>query len=238
MRKLLALPFIVASLACCTGTASAAVANFKVTIKGSFATGGSATQSGCYTYDADGNTVPLPDKSGKVTETDTFASARSHLIQVGHIRGEPIGAGRLHKTMPLRVTTTRTSDMIGGGDIPGCRPADFDIPAQPTCGTKTHTYQADISGSNRDQSLVYVFIRQRSYIYQPGDPFSNCGMVDGEPWFGDADSPRAKVSVKRLFNRHVRKVVLHAKASKSGKNWSYSEKYTLTLVRVKGTTLG
>ena len=247
MRKLLVLPIAIAVLASCAGSASAAIANFKASLTGTYTTSGAVTESDCWAPDSDGNRVPLPPQTGHVTSTDAFGSVRPNVIQVGHIRGEPLGSGRLHpnRVMPLKVTSTRTGTLGPYGSVNGCTPPPFDEPPS-DCGTKTATYGADIVGPRKGQALGFTFIRANAYIYQPDDPFTACGLSPGEKWMGFVNCPMAKASLARLFNPRVHKIVLRASVSKPtgdpdpsdqmGASSTYTESYKLTLIRIKGTT--
>jgi hypothetical protein len=247
MRKFLILPLAIALLACGTGTASAAIANFKATLNGTYTTAGTATENDCWTPGPDDSRTPLPPQTGHVTSTDTFASLHSEVIQVGHIRGEPLGSGRLHENgvMHLKVASTRASTLGSSGEVNGCQPPAFDEPPS-DCGAKSATYGADIVGGRKGQKLGFTFIKAHAYIYQPGDPFTACGLAPGEFSMGSVNCPLAKVSLAKLFNRRVHKIVLRASASKTftdpepqdsiAASSSYTETYTLTLVRIKGTT--
>lgn len=247
MRRLLILPLTIAILAFGTGTASAAIANFKATLKGTYTTVGTATEDDCWAPDGDGNQIAIPPQTGHVTSTDTFASIHSEVIQVGHIRGEPLGSGRLHPAgvMKLRVASNRASTLGTYGTVNGCQPPAPDDPPS-DCGAKTATYGADIVGGRKGQELGFTFIKSHAFIYQPDDPFTACGLAPGELWMGHVNCPLAKVSLAKLFNPRVHRIVLRAKVSKpfSGGNSeshvsamsSYSENYTLTLVRIRGTT--
>jgi hypothetical protein len=247
MRRLTILPLAIAILAGGTGTASAAIANFHASLKGVYTTSGTATEDDCWTPGPDDSQTQLPPQTGHVTSTDTFASVHPNVIQVGHIRGEPLGSGRLHPggVMPLRIVSTRASNLGTYGSVNGCQPPAPDEPPS-DCGTKTGTYGADIVGGRKGQKLGFTFIKAHAFIYQPDDPFTACGLTPGASWMGHVNCPLAKVSLAKLFNPRVRKIVLRASASKTvsdpdpqdhiSASSSYTEKYTLTLVRIKGTT--
>jgi rubredoxin len=249
MRKLLAVPVLIAVLALGAGSASAAIANFRASLTGTYTTSGSVTESGCWAPGPppDGDQIPLPPQTGHVTATDSFSSVRPNVIQVGHIRGEPVGAGRLHPNgvMPLKVTSTRTSTLGSYGTVNGCTPAPPEEPPS-DCGTKAGTYGADIVGARKGQALGFTFIKAHAYIYQPDDPFSECGLTAGENWMGHVNCPMAKVSLAKLFNPRVHKIVLSARGSKTlgdpdpgdqtSAGSTYTETYKLTLIRIKGST--
>lgn len=247
MRKLLVLSVALGLLTFGAGTSSAAIANFKASLTGTYSTSGTATESDCWTPGPDDSRTPLPPQTGHVTSTDTFKSLRPNVIQVGHIRGEPLGSGRLHpnRVMQLSVTSTRNSTLGPYGTVNGCQPPAFDEPPS-DCGTKTATYGADIVGPRKGQALGFTFIKSHAYIYQPDDPFTECGLSPGEYWMGHVNCPMAKASLAKLFNARVHKIVLRAKVSKtvgnpnSGGSTSgsstYTESYKLTLIRIKGTT--
>ncbi len=247
MRKLLLLSVAIGLLTFGAGTSSAAIANFKASLTGTYTTSGTATENDCWTPGPDDSQTQLPPQTGHVTSTDTFKSVRPNVIQVGHIRGEPLGAGRLHpnRVMQLKVTSTRSGTLGPDGTVNGCQPPSFD--EQPSdCGTKTGTYGADIVGPRKGQALGFTFIKSHAYIYQPGDPFNECGLAPGENWMGFVNCPMAKASLAKLFNAHVHKIVLRAHVTKtvgnpeSGGNITgtstYTESYKLTLIRIRGTT--
>ena len=250
MRKLLlSLAVAIGLLTFGAGTSSAAIANFKASLTGTYSTSGTITESDCWTPGADDTRNPLPPQTGHASSTDTFSSVRPNVIQVGHIRGEPLGSGRLHPNgvMQLKVSSTRTSMLGRYGTVNGCQPPAFDEPPS-DCGTKTGTYGADIVGPRKGQALGFTFIKSHAYIYQPDDPFTECGLSPGENWIGHVNCPMAKVSLAKLFNPRAHKIVLRASASKTvsdpdpsdqtSAGSTYTESYRLTLIRIKGTTHG
>ena len=72
------LHIIAAVLAFGAGSASAAIANFKASLTGTYTTSGSVTESGCWEPGPppDGDQIPLPPQTGHVTATDSFSSVR------------------------------------------------------------------------------------------------------------------------------------------------------------------
>src|SRR4051812_46027626 len=85
--------------------AATRTARFDVTLKGTYATTAVATETGCYTLDAQGRRVPLADQSGRAAETTTVASTRANAIQVSRTDRAPLVAGRVARTrtLPLAV---------------------------------------------------------------------------------------------------------------------------------------
>jgi hypothetical protein len=226
------------------GTAEARTARFNVTLKGSYSTTGTGTERGCWTVDANDNATQLPPQSGNASETDTFASTRANGIVVSSILGRPPapGALKLHRLLPVRVTSTRTSSLGSHGGAHGCRPNDGEGDATPDCGTKTRTFGAGVIGVSGQVALSYQFINfKASTLWRPPDPFNGCWLSLAQQWYGFAlDHGAAKVSASKLFNPHLPRIVLTGKRSghrsrtegELSGTATFSEHYTLTLTRI------
>jgi hypothetical protein len=242
MRTLLTAIVALTLLAC--GTAEARTAHFEVTLTGSYSTSGTATETGCSSVDADDNVHPLPPQTGSAGETVSFASTRPVAFVVSSLFRRPplVGPLRLHRLIPVRVTAKRTSTLGDHGTVRGCQPGD-DVGA-PTadCGVKRRTYSTTVFGSTARPLFGYHFVNyDASTLWRPPDPFKACWLSIAQQWYGGARThATAKVSATKLFNPHVRRIVLPGRRSGSGKRTEgnlsatakFSERYTLTLTRI------
>jgi hypothetical protein len=240
MRKLLAATAASMLLVC--GVADARSARFNVTMKGSYSTTGTGTESGCFSVDANDKVTQLPPQSGNASENDSIASTRSYGVVVTSLFGEPpsVGPLKLNRLLPLRVTATRTSSLGDHGSARGCRPNSGVGDPTPDCGTKVRTYPASVFGAPRQRVFGYQFIRNNAFITQPPDPFLGCSLSIAQQWYGSLlEHPLARVSASRLFNPRVHTIVLTGK--RSGRRTrtegevsgtaTFSERFTLTLKR-------
>ncbi len=242
MRKLLAATAALMLLAC--GVAEARTARFNATLKGTYSTTGTGTERGCFTVDANDNVIPLPPQSGNASETDTFASTRANGIVVSSLFGQPPSVGnlRLHRLLPVRVTSTRTSTLAGHGSARGCSPNSGVGDPTPDCGTKTRTYGVGVFGSPRRPAFGFLFVNySASALWRPPDPFNGCWLSIAQQWFGgQLDHPTTRVSASKLFNPHVHRIVVTGRRSGSRSRTSgelsgtatFGERYTLTLKRI------
>jgi hypothetical protein len=240
MRNLLAATAALTLLAC--GVADARSARFNVTMKGSYSSTATGTESGCFSVDANDNVTQLPPQSGNASERDSIASTRSYGVVVTSLFGEPpsVGPLKLNRLLPLRVTATRTSSLGDHGSAKGCRPNSGVGDPTPDCGTKVRTYPVSVFGAPRQRVFGYQFIRSNAYTTQPPDPFLGCSLSIAQGWYGSfLEHPLARVSASRLFNPRVHTIVLTGKSSgrrtrtegEVSGTATFSERYTLTLKR-------
>jgi hypothetical protein len=216
-------------------------ARFQVSLTGTYASTGVATETGCYTLDAHGGRVPIADQSGRAAETTTFASPRPTVVAVSRIDRGPLVAGRVRPTrpLPLDVRVTRLSALGPTGAVRACRPAAGPDPVPADCGTKARTFAVDLYGVATRSALGFRFIRRNRFVFLPVDVFHNCSLVPAQVWFGFFDHAVAYVSPTRLFNTRRRTLVLHGRhagrrsagmGSTTGTTF-FRERYTLTLRR-------
>jgi hypothetical protein len=240
MRNLLAATAALTLLVC--GVADARSARFNVTMKGSYSSTSTGTESGCFSVDANDNVTQLPPQSGNASERDSLASTRSYGVVVTSLFGEPpsVGPLKLNRLLPLRVTATRTSSLGDHGSARGCRPNSGVGDPTPDCGTKVRTYPVSVFGAPRQRVFGYQFIRSNAYTTQPPDPFLGCSLSIAQGWYGSLlEHPLARVSASRLFNPRVHTIVLIGKSSgrrtrtegEVSGTATFSERYTLTLKR-------
>jgi hypothetical protein len=240
MRNLLAATAALTLLVC--GVADARSARFNVTMKGSYSSTSTGTESGCFSVDANDNVTQLPPQSGTASERDSLASTRSYGVVVTSLFGEPpsVGPLKLNRLLPLRVTATRTSSLGDHGSARGCRPNSGVGDPTPDCGTKVRTYPVSVFGAPRQRVFGYQFIRSNAYTTQPPDPFLGCSLSIAQGWYGSLlEHPLARVSASRLFNPRVHTIVLIGKSSgrrtrtegEVSGTATFSERYTLTLKR-------
>jgi hypothetical protein len=242
MRQLLAASAALTLLAVTAAPAVAGerTARFSVTLKGTYSTTGSTTESDCFTTSND-TAVPLPPQTATATDTTRFASTRANSIQVSQTGRGRLFAGRLrfNRILPLRVTDVRSSNHGPYSTVPSCRPSQNPDPQD--CGSKTKTLTVDVYGSGRGHSLGFSFIRGFSFIDHPEDIFTNCWLGLAQQWFGRFDHTVAPASPARLFNPRVHRIVLTGKRSGTSKvsggnqkgTASFTERYTLTLIRIR-----
>jgi hypothetical protein len=196
----------------------AAKARFSASLKGTYTERGTLTDTGCYRVDENENPTYFTG-SGTSSEDDVFASRRPVIVlaERNPARGD-FDAGSLD-AVKTAFTVQRTSTLVIDSSEPsGCHPNDQIGAPRPDCGTKHLTYGVRLIG--RRQRLYsgpafFVYELSRGHVtpYFPDDPFSGCFLVHGDVWPGKLESGHASVSLSKLFNRGVRKVVVHGSTS-------------------------
>jgi len=206
-------------------------ANFNATISGTYVDEGTVTSTDCFRYDAEaGERVPLGPLTGRYSERTSFRSVRSSLIGVSKTYGEKrITAGGL--PIPVSATMERASDLVGPTEVKGCTPSGGQF-LRPDCGTKTKRYKLGVFGVAGRPAFSYGFSNGYS-TSNPSDPFE-CPSPEDAHWFG-ADYTRgngvAKVSTAKLFNRRVKKIVVHGGLTKKTSGGTETLDWTLVLTR-------
>jgi hypothetical protein len=201
---------LVASLAVAASSASASArafrdANFNASISGSYTTSANVNNTGCSRGDADGN-VTYFNASGSASESVTFHSTKSKLFGVNLTRGQHrLFAGG--PAIPILAKLTRSSTLEGPTSPNGCDPNFFGDATN--CGTKTVHYKLEPFGVGKGYAFSFNFSNGSSTTF-PDDPF-NCPLADHQDWFAQyytRGNANAKVSVAKLFNPHVRRIVV------------------------------
>jgi hypothetical protein len=147
-----------------------------------------------------------------------------------------IGAGGF--PIPVKATLTRASSLDESTDPKGCDPGGHPLP--PNCGRKTKAYKLAVYGvRSGGPGFSYNFSSGFS-TRTPEDPFT-CPIAEGGAWWGRARPGVGKVSVAKLFNRGISRIVVKntvtrsPKRSSSAQGWSSSAtetlSWTLTLTR-------
>ena len=210
-------------------------ANFTATISGTYDVTGTVTNNRCFRENSAGD-VEYYTASGQTSEHTTFHSTRGALLGVSRTRGDHrIVAGG--PTIPITATIARTGTDPGTTEPNGCRPN----PPPPDCGTKTKNYKLEVYGVGKGYGFSYNLSNGFSTSI-PEDPFQDCDLPEGASWWGahyTRGNGKAPVSVRKLFNRHVKKIVVKGgltrspKSSTSEYTASSTEKlsWTLTLKR-------
>jgi hypothetical protein len=244
-RCAVALPVLLAGLAATTGSASAygtVYANFSATISGSYANDGTLTSANCFRYDDEGgDRVVLPAMTGKHAERTSFRSVRPTLLGFEKPRSrKTITAGGM--PVPVDVKMDRRSELSGGTEVRGCTPIGdrFDT----RCGTATKRFQLDLFAVRAKRALSYNLSNGFSTVF-PDDPFE-CPVADSSHWWGGSYSRgngMAKLPSAKLFDRSVRRIVLHGSLTertgdaRPDEGWEASGtetlRWTVVLVRRK-----
>jgi hypothetical protein len=229
----LALALVAAPSAFATGSEKRA--NFTASITGTYDVSGTVTNNKCFRENANGDTETFT-ATGQTAEHTTFRSTKGKLLAVSLTRGDHrLFAGG--PGIPVTATIARTGTNPGSTEPNGCRPN----PPPPDCGTKTRNYHLSPYGVGRGFGFSYNF--SSHFTTQiPGDPFNDCELPEKATWWGQylsRGNGTARVSTRKLFNRRVKKLVLHGgvtrspKSSTSDYTASSTEKlsWTLTLKR-------
>jgi hypothetical protein len=184
-------------------------ANFTASISGAYNTTAKVDNTGCSRSDTDGNTTYF-DASGTASETDTFRSTKSKLFGVNLTRGQHrLFAGG--PALPIEAKLNRSSTLEGPTEPNGCRQ---DFVAVPTdCGAKTFHTHIEVFGVGKGYGLSYNLSNGSSTTF-PDDPFNDqfsCPLAEQQDWWGQyytRGNAIAKVSVAKLFNTHVKRIVV------------------------------
>jgi hypothetical protein len=210
-------------------------ANFTATISGTYDVSGTVTNTKCFRENANGDTETFT-ATGQTSEHTTFRTTKGKLLAVSRTRGDKrFFAGG--DALPVAATITRTGTNPGSSEPSGCRPN----PPPNDCGTKNRKYHLSPYGVGRGFGFSYNFTENFSTEI-PEDPFNDCALPEKATWWGQYYSRGngvARVSPRKIFNRHVKKIVLHGgltrspKATTSDYTASATEKlsWTLTLKR-------
>ena len=211
-------------------------ARFTATISGTYDVSGSVTNTGCWRADDSDNAVTF-SASGQAQEHAAFRSTRGMLLGVSRMRGEKrLFAGG--PAIPVAATISRSGNLTSSTEPDGCKPNEE--PAR--CGTKSRAYKLAIYGVRSGFGLSYNFSSGYSTKF-PDDPFyPDCALPEGSDWWGgyySRGNGTAPVSVAKLLNPRVKKIVVHgalsAAPTSSGGDYSAhateSLNWTLTLKR-------
>ena len=217
-----ALAVALGSLAAGAGPASAygtRSANFRATISGSYANDGTVTSRGCFRYDPDGgDRIRLPDSTGEHSERTTFRSTGSVLFGISKTDGERrIVAGG--KAIPVKVRTTRRSELANPFEVRGCTPLGDQFDTK--CGTRTKRFRVGVFGRSGRPAISWG-LSDRFTIKPFDDPFESCPIPESTSWWGgDGRRPDgngdARFKTSRVFNRHVKELVLHGRTARDTK---------------------
>jgi hypothetical protein len=216
-------------------TGSERRANFTATISGTYDVSGTVTSDKCFRENANGDNENF-SLTGQTSEHTTFHSTKGKLLAVSLTRGDHrLFAGG--PGIPVTATIARSGTNPGSTEPNGCRPN----PPPPDCGTKTRKYHLGPYGVARGFGFSYNFVSHFT-TQIPDDPFNDCELPEKATWWGQYLSRGngvARASTSKLFNRRVKKIVLHGGVSRSPKSStrdytaSSTEKlsWTLTLRR-------
>jgi hypothetical protein len=220
-----------------TGSASASLAKFSASLKGTYTQQGTVTNTQCWRSDANDNTTYFTGQ-GTASENDTFQSRKPITLTVSRTRGQKTFDAGSFSHLQTLFTLNRTSTLGGMDTPPGCTPNEqFD--AQPSdCGTKQKTYALRVYGRQDRAAFSYLFTRGFT-TYYPDDPFAACWLAGGGTWPGQLQtSGPGSISPSKLFNRRIKTIVVHGGASASthgdegaSATGSYKLSWTLTLKR-------
>jgi hypothetical protein len=190
---------------------------FNATIQGTYVSHGTEVDSSCDT--------PVTFTGD---ETLDFKSGRSVVLEADRSFDNSVGAGTLNRRTPITVTTTRSRTQSGP-----CRPEE-DPP--PVCGTKHVHFGMSLISRDHPLGLHYNFNDGR--VIFPDDPFEFACRVPAVPWWGKLSSPKARLPAGKLFNRRVRRIVIHGHVGKTlhqpDAEGHYDLGYTITLLRRRG----
>src|SRR3954471_20004428 len=192
-------------------TSSEKRASFTASISGTYDVSGTVTNNKCFRENANGDTETFT-ATGQTSEHTTFRSTKGKLLAVSLTRGDHrIFAGG--PAIPVTATIARSGTNPGSTEPNGCRPN----PPRPDCGTKTRRYHLSPYGVGRGFGFSYNFPSHFTTKI-PEDPFNDCDLPEKATWWGQYFSRGngvAKVSTRKLFNRRVRKLVVHGGLTRS-----------------------
>ena len=189
-------------------------ANFTAKISGTYDVSGTVTNTKCFRENANGDPETFT-ATGQTSEHTTFSSTKSKLLAVSLTRGDRrIFAGG--PGIPVTATIARSGTNPGSTEPNGCRPNS----PPPDCGTKTRKYHLSPYGVARGFGFSYNFTDHFTTRI-PDDPFNDCELPEKATWWGQYFSRgngTAHISPHKLFNRHVKKLVLHGGLTRSPKS--------------------
>jgi hypothetical protein len=189
-------------------SASAQVAKFRASLSGTYTQQGSSTNSRCYVPDGDdsGHYVSM---TGTSTESDSFQSVKPITLTVSRvIRQKTVDAGSFQQ-LATKFTLHRESQLVGTDTPAGCDPSYEQFASPPDCGTKTKTFKIRVYGRQDKPAFSFLFSNGFNTIH-PDDPFTSCFLAGGGLWPGFLEtSGPAPVKPAKVFNRHVRTIVVH-----------------------------
>src|SRR3954447_16287186 len=212
MRSLLialAITLVAAPAAFATGSEKRA--NFTATISGTYDVSGTVTANDCFRENANGDTETFT-ATGQTSEHTTFDTTKGKLLAVSRTRGDHrIFAGG--PGLPVTATIARTGTNPGSSEPNGCRPQ----PQGTEFRTKRRKYHLSPYGVGHGFGFSYNFTEHFT-TQIPEDPFNDCDLPEEATWWGQYYSRGngvAKVSTRKLFNRRVKKIVLHGGLTRS-----------------------
>ena len=210
-------------------------ATFTATISGTYDVSGTVTNTNCFRENENGDQETFT-ATGQTSEHTTFRSTKGKLFAVSLTRGDNRffagGAG-----IPVTATIARSGTNPGSTEPNGCRPN----PPPTDCGTKTRKYHLTPYGVGRGFGFSYNFTSHFT-TQIPEDPFNDCDLPEEATWWGQYFSRgngTARVSPRKIFNRRLKKLVLHGELTRSpkssGRDYTASStetlRWTLTLRR-------
>src|SRR5947209_46466 len=134
--------------------ALARVAQFKVSLQGTYTAHATMTDSHCYVVD-DNDNVTYFTQTGSATENDTFHSLRPINLSVGQFpRQRVFNAGSFS---PLRTVFIVRRESATNPRY--CTPSDANNPVAPDCGSKQGAYGIRIYGRVDRPAFSFVFSR-------------------------------------------------------------------------------
>jgi hypothetical protein len=133
----------------------------------------------------------------------------------------------------------RDSGLSGTSTPKGCHPNDDQFANTPDCGTKTKTYKIRVYGRTDKAAFSFAFSDGYHTIY-PDDPFTGCFLAGGGQWPGYILSGPAPIKPSKVFNRHIRTLVVHGSNSGTTREQegatgtgTFRLNWTLTLKRIR-----
>jgi hypothetical protein len=232
---LVGLPLVSLVLLAAGGVASASDARpharFTATISGTYTSHGTEVDSSCYRRVGD----PFDPEVVPITVTTTgdesltFKSRRPVTLDAYLDGGKTLDAGTLGRRSPVDVTTT-VSQVASEPCTPDAEPAE--------CGTKHFKLGVSMISREPPPRLLYDISDGPGRVIFPDNPFPRC-VVPATTWWGKLSSPGARVPVKKLFNRRVKRIPVsghlakstHSQGDQHRADGHYDLRYTITLVR-------
>jgi len=205
-------------------------AYFKTTIEGTFVSTGHDS-SECTVEDPETLERTRYPTTTTVEDRVDFTTRRAGVAQVSTLRHLALDAG-MTRNARVHARWTRSRTTVAGGP---CAPD----PQAERCGARDRDFGAGIFGRQKRDAFAYA-LRIRSGPIFPDDPYgSDCALVSFQLSWGKLQVAGTPASRARMFNRHVRKIVLHGverhsdpRNPQSGNAYSTRElRYTITLVR-------
>lgn len=214
--------------------ALARVANFKISLRGTYTAQATMTDARCYQVDQADN-VSYFTQTGTASESDSFHSLKPIDLSVGQFPRQRIFNAGSFSRLQTVFTLSRTSST----EPQYCTPSDRTNPAPPDCGSKQGKYSIRVYGRVDRPAFSFLFSRRDS-TYYPDDPFQNCPLF-GPRWPGQLPtSGPAAIAPGRLFNPRIKKITVHGRYagttqgdddSTQSAHGTYALNWTLTLIR-------